>query len=183
MLLSERELRMQEHPVVEHRFSGLKQMLKSRNEMQKKKISLLDLLFCLIILWGFFCFVLFLKKCFKIFRSLCTLFYAYSFNENHKLVLFISPVLHILMMFFILHILSPSVKLREICWKGGREGHRRVQKQTQRKNESVTEYLLADVTLVPQRENNKAFQIQTGSYLKIIKWHTNPFNPIFDNIP
>lgn len=37
MLLSERELRTLEHHFVENYLSGLKQMLKSRNEMQKEK--------------------------------------------------------------------------------------------------------------------------------------------------
>lgn len=37
MLLSERELQTSEHHFVENHLSGLKQMVKSRNEMQKGK--------------------------------------------------------------------------------------------------------------------------------------------------
>lgn len=34
-------------------------------------------------------------------------------------------------------------------------------------NKSVTEYLMADVIVSPLKRNNKTFQIQTGSHLKL----------------
>lgn len=84
-------------------------------------------------LWFFVLFV-FLNKCSKIFRSLCTLLHVYSFNENDKLLSsFIYPTLHILMMFFIFHIWSTSLKYIQYSGKyaemrgGGR--NRRVQKK------------------------------------------------------
>lgn len=61
-------------------------------------------------------------------------------------------------MFYFIEIQGNTLK-----WGGGEtEKYRK-----KGNNKSVTEYLMADVTVSPLKRNNKTFQIQTGSYLKL----------------
>lgn len=175
MLLSERELQTSEHHFVENHLSGHKQMLKSRNEMQKEKkykqVSFLCFLFWWVLV---FCSIKKIKQ-----KQICAPRYfkaSAPYYMHIPLMKITSHYLCSFLQFYTSQWCSSSFIYDLLYWNSGKyietAGGARNKSTEKRKTSSLWQNIYWLMSLsVPQRENNKAFQIQTGSHLKLQMTH------------